>query len=379
MNSTLRLAVLTDFPDEGWPSMDLCGDMLLGHLPRRGPAAVEAGRLCPPFRRLVNRLPVLGRRPSAFNADRVLNRFLFFPRHARRSSSRFDLFHVVDHTYAQLVHALPAGRVGVYCHDLDAFRCLLEPAIDPRPRWFRALARRILSGLQEAAVVFHSTSAVGEQIRRTGLVPSERLVLAPYGTATEFDPAPPSEPIELPWLDGLDGHPWLLHVGSCIPRKRIDVLLDVVAAIRETVPDARLVKIGGDWSDEHRGRIARLGLAGSIIHARDLTRRELAEVYRRATVVLVPSEAEGFGLPVIEALACGTPVLASDIPALREAGGLAVTFAPVGDVGVWAVAVIQMLTDPASVPSRAERLAWSAQFSWAAHAETIARAYHKLL
>ena len=99
--------------------------------------AVEAGRLCPPFRRVATRLPAVGRRNAAFNADRLLNRFVLFPRYARRSAARFDLFHVVDHTYAQLVHALPAGRAGVYCHDLDAFRCLLDPAADPRPRWFR--------------------------------------------------------------------------------------------------------------------------------------------------------------------------------------------------------------------------------------------------
>ena len=86
-------------------------------------------------------LPPGCRRPAgaaAFNADRLLNRFVHFPRYARRAVPRFGLFHVADHTYAQLVHALPAGRTGVYCHDLDAFRCLLDPAADPRPRWFRA-------------------------------------------------------------------------------------------------------------------------------------------------------------------------------------------------------------------------------------------------
>jgi glycosyltransferase involved in cell wall biosynthesis len=373
-----RLAVLTDFPDEGWPSMDLCGEMLLAHLPREGPAAVQAARVCPSFRRLASRLPALGRRNAAFNVDRVLNRFLLFPRHARRAAARFELFHVADHTYAQLVHALPAGRSGVYCHDLDAFRCLLEPAMAPRPRWFRALARRILAGLQEAAVVFHSTAAVGEQIGRAGLVPQDRLVLAPYGTAPEFGPDPQSDPVRLPWLDGLDGHPWLLHVGSCIQRKRIDVLLDVVAAVRETVADVRLVKVGGEWSSGHRDQIARLGLTGAIVHLHDLSRAELAETYRRATLVLITSEAEGFGLPVIEALACGTPVVASDIPALREAGGPAAAYAPVGEIGAWADAVARVLADPAASPSRAERLAWAARFSWTAHAETIARAYHRL-
>ena len=78
-----HLAILTDFPEEGWRSMDLCGGMLLDHLPGDGPLAVDAGRLCPPFRRLATRLPVVGRWHAAFNADRLLNRFILFPQYAR--------------------------------------------------------------------------------------------------------------------------------------------------------------------------------------------------------------------------------------------------------------------------------------------------------
>ena len=325
-----------------------------GHAPcplaAGGPFAVEAARLCPPFRRLATRLPAVGRRNAAFNADRLLNRFVHFPRHARRLADQFDLFHIADHTYAQLVLVLPADRVGVYCHDLDAFRSLLDPAREPRPRWYRALARRILSGLQKAAVVFHNTDAVAEQINRAGLVHPDRLVLAPLGVAPEFtadSPRPPI-PLPLPWLAELGGQPWVLHVGACIPRKRIDVLLDVCAEIRKTFPDLRLVKVSGEWTAAQRDRIDRLGLAGPITHMGGLARAELAEVYRRATVVLMPSEAEGFGLPVIEALACGAVVVASDIPALREAGGPAAAYAPVGDVGAWSAAVAKLLADPAS-------------------------------
>ena len=106
---------------------------------------------------------------------------------------------------------------------------------------------------------------------------------------------------------------------------------------------------------------------------------ELAEVYRRAAVVLIPSGAEGFGLPVIEALACGAAVVASDIPALREAGGPAAVYVPVGDVGAWSDAVAKLLADPAAAPPRCARLAWAGRFTWTAHAETIARAYHRLL
>ncbi len=367
-----RLAVLPDFPAEGWPSMDLCAGMLTAHLPPE----VSGERVCPPFRRMFSRLPVVGKRNVAFNADRLLNRFVSFPRHARRNAKRFDLFHVVDHTYAQLVHSLPADRTGVYCHDLDAFRCLLEPARDPRPWWFRKLAGRIMSGLKKAAVVFHSTRAVGDDLRRFGLVDPPKLVLAPYGVADEFTPrATTTNPV--PWLDELAGRPWVLHVGSCIPRKRIDVLLDVVAEVRRTTPELKLVKVGGEWSGDQRAQLVRLGLSGATVHKTGLSRAELAEVYRRAPVVLVPSDSEGFGLPVIEALACGAAVVASALPVLREVGGDVVTYRPVGDVPGWAGAVREVLND--TTADRTPRVAWASRYSWTAHANTITAAYLRVL
>jgi glycosyltransferase involved in cell wall biosynthesis len=374
-----HLAILTDFPEEGWRSMDLCGDMLLDHLTREGPFGVEATRLCPQFRRLSTRLPVFGRQHGAFNVDLLLNRFVLFPHYARRAVRRFEWFHVVDHSYGQLVHALPAGRTGVYCHDLDAFRCLFDQGADPRPRWFCAMSQRILSGLRKAAVVFHNTAAVGEEIRRAGLIDPDRLVLAPLGVSPEYTPEPTQPAVAPPWLAEVGGRPWVLHVGTCVERKRIDVLLDVVAAVRETVPDLRLVKVGGEWTANHRERIARLGLTNAITHVSGLTRVELAEVYRRANVVLIPSEVEGFGLPVIEALACGASVVASDIPALREAGGSATSFAPVGDVGAWSDLVTKLLINPAAGPPVTDRLACAGRFTWTAHAEIIARTYHRLL
>lgn len=369
------LAVMTDFPAEGWPSMDLCADMLLAHLP----TTVQPNRVCPPFRRVASRLPLVGGKKAAFNADRLLNRFVTYPRHARRLTRRFDLFHVVDHTYAQLVHAVPAERTGVYCHDLDAFRCLIEPARDRRPWWFCKLARRMLTGLQKAAVVFHNSVQTRDELLRFGLIDSTRLVHAPLGVAPEFTPHPNSPADPVPWLDGLACRPWVLHVGSCIPRKRADVLLEVVAAARRTIPDLRLVKVGGEWTAEQRSQMDALGLANSVIHVTGLSRTQLAEVYRRAPVVLLPSEAEGFGLPVVEALACGAAVVASDLPVLREVGGAAVTYCPVGDVPAWAEAVTKHFTDPYGGPDRTARLAWASRYRWANHADTIAAAYHRVL
>ncbi len=364
----LHLALIRDFRAEGWPSMDLCADQLLAHLP----AGVVAEDVAPDFRRVFGRFPLA--RSLGFNADRLFNRHVFLPKVVRRVASRHDFVHIVDHSYAHLVNAAPPGRAGVYCHDLDAFRSILEPETEPRPWWFRRLARRTLDGLKRAAVVFHSTDQVREQILRHGLIESERLVHAPYGVAAEFTPVPAAS-VELP---ASVGGPFVLHVGSNIARKRLDVLLDVFASVRRLTPELRLVQVGGPWPPHLVERIDRLGIGPAVTQLRGLTRHQLAELYRRAAVVLLPSEAEGFGLPVIEALACGAAVVASDLPVLREVGGAAVDYCAVGAVPAWTEAIIRVLGEPASASQRNDRLERAARYSWHEHARIIGDTYHRL-
>jgi glycosyltransferase involved in cell wall biosynthesis len=359
--------------------MDLAAEML-HHAVKAGHAAeLRAERVCPLFRRRAGRLPVVGRGRAAVNADRLANRLWDYPRHLRRRRDEFDLFHVVDHSYAQLVHDLPAGRTGVYCHDLDTFRCLLVPEREPRSRWFRAVARRALRGLQKAAVVFHSSLDTRRQIERHGLIDPQRLVHAPYGVSPDFTPGAPEHDALPAAVAALRGAPFLLHVGSCSARKRVDVLLNVFSGVRRRLPGLRLVKVGADWSGDQCQQIGRLGLAGQIVPLYGLDRREVAALYRAAAVVLLPSDAEGFGLPVIEALACGSVVVASDLPALREAGGEAAVYRPVGDAAAWAETVGRLLADPGTAPARAVRLAQASRFSWANHARIIVESYRRLL
>ncbi|HEV3386099.1 MAG TPA: glycosyltransferase, partial [Gemmata sp.] len=314
---------------------------------------------------------------TAFNADRLLNRHMVLPSYIHSHSSEFDFFHIVDHSYAHLVSAVPPGRAGVYCHDLDAFRSILEPNKDPRPLWFRSLARRILRGLQNAGVVFHSTREVRRQLIEANLIPSENLIHAPYGVADEFT-ADAAQPIHLPDA-GFPPGPFLLHVGSHSPRKRIDVLLDVFAAVRQRNPGLKLVQVGPPWNQHYVERISRLGIGQDVLQFTGLKRERLAELYRRAAVVLVPSEAEGFGLPVIEALACGATVIASDLPVLREVGGEAVIYGPVGNIPDWVDAVTRTLTDPGFAPPRDLRLSQTARYTWKEHARVIGEAYLGLM
>jgi glycosyltransferase involved in cell wall biosynthesis len=366
---TVRLAVVRDSRAEGWPSMDLCGDQLLAHLP--AVPGLAAADLEAPFARRASRLPGVGGRAAAFNLDRLVYRHRTLMRFVRRHAPGFDVVHVVDHSYAHAALAVPPGRCGVYCHDLDAFRSVLDPARERRPWWFRALARRTLRGLRAAAVVFHNSAEVGREL--AGVVDPGRLVHAPLGVAAEFTPAGPAAD-----LPGMPPGPFLLHVGSHLPRKRVDVLLDAFAAVHKHRPGVSLVQVGPPFGPAIADRVGRLGVGGAVVKLAGLTRPQLADLYRRAAAVLVPSEAEGFGLPVIEALACGAAVVASDIPVLREVGGDAVLYRPVGDVAGWADAVARVLADPAAAPPRATRVARAARFSWAAHARVVGEAYLRL-
>jgi glycosyltransferase involved in cell wall biosynthesis len=374
-----RLAILCDFPEENWPSMDLVAEMLIKELQAPPDREIRAHRVCPPFRQRVNRLPLLSGRPGVSNADRLINRLWDYPRYLRPRIGEFDLFHVCDHSYAQLLHTLPVNRTGVFCHDLDAFSCILEPQREARPRWFKMVARHILRGFLKAAVVFHTTSAIRRQIEKHGLFDPARLVQAPLGPAPEFTPEPPDPDPADPLVKTQVRHdPFLLHVGSCIPRKRIDILLEVFAAVRGRYPRLRLVQVGGQFTAEQRVQIETLKIGEDVIQLRGLERSTIAMLCRRAALVCHPSEAEGFGIPIVEALACGSIVVASDIPALREVGGEAVHYCPVGEVDNWTETVCQFLADPAMSPSRECRLARARHFSWKRHAQIILEAYQRL-
>ena len=107
-----------------------------------------------------------------------------------------------------------------------------------------------------------------------------------------------------------------------------------------------------------------------------MKRPELSAYLRATRAVLLPSFAEGFGLPVVEALACGAPVVVSDIPVLREVGGAGVVVRRTDDADVWRDAVLDVVRGGG--PSRTERLHAAAPYSWALHARTIVETYARL-
>lgn len=377
------LAVVCDFREENWPSMDLVADMLLNQLEQNHSNEFAVTRICPPLRRRFSRSD--SNAGKLFNADRFLNRFLDYPQHARTIRTEFDLFHVVDHSYAQLLLDLPAERTVVTCHDLDTFQSLLNPEREPRSLAFRKMMERTLDGFRRAARVTCDSEATRAELLTHNLVEPERAVVVPNGVHPSCSPAADANADgEAARLLGEPAGVELLHVGSTIPRKRIDLLLKIFAAVRKEVPAARLVRVGGVFTREQEQLINQLDLARSIVVLPRLERNVLASVYRRAAVVLLPSEREGFGLPVVEALACGTPVVASDLPVLREAGGDAVTYCPIGDVRAWTEVLVELLREREArsepwVDRRRAGIIQATKFTWEEYANKLAHVYREIL
>ena len=386
----LRVAILCDYPEEGWPSMDLTAEMVLSYLNKGHASEIEAVRICPPFRHRFGPMPIHALTGARRNLDRVLNRYRDYPKYLRGLVRReqFDIYHVIDHSYAQLVHAVPPGKAVVTCHDLDTFRCLLRPELEPRPAWFRGLTRRTLRGLQTAAAISCDSEATRSAILEHHLVPPERLTMNHLGTNPEFVAEPvPENDAELDCLIGPPdpmGPIDLLHVGSNIARKRIDVLLATFAAVRRAIPRARLIKVGGEFTPTQAAQASDLEITDAILSLPFLTNRlTLAALYRRAALVLQPSDAEGFGFPLVEAMSCGAPLLVSDIPVLREVAGEAAVYQPVGDVASWTQAVISLVEDCAthSQAWQARRSAGflrSATYRWENHTSRLVEIYRNV-
>lgn len=381
-----RVAVVCDLLQENWPSMDLVGNMLLRHLREGHASSFAAARLRPAYKR---HLIGIARGPlkPADTAERALNRFVRYPQWLSRQREKFDLFHIVDHSYAHLVHSLPPQRTVVTCHDTDAFRCLLESSRSLASRVRRSITMRLLTGLQMAATVICDSGATADELLAHGWVQPEKISVVNLGADTIFFPeADPEADQQVERLLGgaTLGQANILHVGSTIPRKRIDVLLRAFAEIKKESPKAALLRVGGPLTSDQQTLARQLGVESSILVLPFLTDRQLAALYRRSTVLLLPSEREGFGLPLLEAMSCGLPAVTSDIPALREIGGEAAFYSPVADIQSLSRHAMKLIRAQETQPEGAQQireacLQQAQQFSWERCARETAAIYEKVM
>ena len=175
--------------------------------------------------------------------------------------------------------------------------------------------------------------------------------------------------------------PYLLHVGTLEPRKNLPRLLGAYARVRASGGDVPLLVLAGGrgWAAEAIERaVAALGLADAVRFTGAVEREDLAALYAAAELVVYPSLYEGFGLPVVEAMACGAPVVTSNVSSLPEVAGDAAVLVDPRDEAAIAAAITELLRDDrARAELRRRGLARARKFSWARCAEQTWTVYEE--
>ncbi|HZG43870.1 MAG TPA: glycosyltransferase family 1 protein [Longimicrobium sp.] len=223
----------------------------------------------------------------------------------------------------------------------------------------------------------HRVIAVSEATRRDVVehVPSaaRKAVVVHQGVSPDFFPLRAGEALP-PAVAAL--RPYLLCVGNRAPHKNHAGAVEALARVRAERPDVRLVIAGGrndgSWHTV-LDRAARLGVADALVDLGGVSDAELRLLYAGAEALLFPSLYEGFGLPVLEAMACGAPVVAGNRSSVPEVAGDAALLVDPADPAALARSVLRLMGDPALRSTLSTRgVAQAARFPWSATASRTA-------
>ena len=213
------------------------------------------------------------------------------------------------------------------------------------------------------------------------------VVVAPHGVDTERfrpdEPSPGSDPALLATIDGrlASGRPLLVFVGTLEPRKDVPTLVRAFSSIAARQPEALLVLAGGrGWGvDDVEAAVATSGLGDRVVRTGYVDDAAVPALLRSATAAVYPSLYEGFGLPALEALACGTTLVTTSGTAMEEVAGASAVLFPPGDGGALADVLDTVLTGRGDDRAASERRSLGfdivERHTWQASADLHVAAY----
>ncbi len=329
-----------------------------------------------------------GRRaPEArIGGPRALQRRALTPPHHRLERWSLPVDVLLGRPWPSLLHSLDhvAPRWGpwrsvVTLHDL-AF--MLYPATHtPASRAYYAATGESVRRAERVIAVSQRTAS--DAVRLLGVDPS-RIRVVHEAAAPGFSPRGPDTLAPLAKRLGFDAdpsRPFILFVGTLEPRKNLPLLLEAFGRLRHRL-DAQLLIVGGrGWLDEPIfAAHARSGVGDAARFLGSLEEEDLAVLYSHAGLLALPSVYEGFGLPVLEAMACGAPVVSSDAGPLPEVAGDAAVLLKPEDPVAWAAALLDVLTNAAlRAELRRRGFARVQNFSWQRSAQATREVYREAL
>ena len=355
----MRLALFRDSPAEAWRSMDRYADNL----------AVALRRLVPEWEVHMPDPPAAPNIPYA----QLIIRTLRYPLWARRHQR--GLNHILDHSYGHLLFALDPERTVVTVHDLAP---LHYPG---RKGGLSGLAWKFAwKGLRRARQAIVLSTFVATELQEHLPLPLDRICVIPMGVSPVFRPQSEESNRAVRSRYAPDADCLLLNVGRGQPRKGLATLLQAVALLKQQRTGVILLQVGAKPSRSQRSLVRKLGLQGRVRFLGTLSDDDLIALYSAADVFVFPSEYEGFGMPLLESMACGTPVVCTNAASLPEVAGDAAVIVAARDPVQLAAAIERTMHDSSLRSELVERGQTRArQFTWERCARATLTAYQRLL
>lgn len=290
----------------------------------------------------------------------------------------FNLWHFTNQTLS----FIPRRPAVVTVYDLSEL-------IEPQTKFGRPVFQYLYRGIPRAAHVICVSQYTKKTLQEQYNIPDEKITVIPLAAAEVFQPDPAVKQTvaarELLYRFNLTPNTKLiLYVGSEHPRKNLKVLLEAVARVRQHIPDVVVLKVGDAGLAAGRQQfladLDRLGLRQNVRFVGKADDETLKLLYNIADIFVFPSTFEGFGIPPLEAMACGCPVVCSNATSLPEVvGDAALTHNP-NDVDAFASSITKVLTTPALAQDLRQRgLARAAQFNWRDIAERTLAVYRQAI
>jgi len=290
-----------------------------------------------------------------------------------------EVLHLMDHSESFLLPATRAHLKVVTCHDLIPLveeRLYRHPLSRLLGRWLYRIAVQDI--ICADGIVACSQATLQDALCSLNITP-KRLKVVYNGVDTHFF-APLSEEARCRWRQALGfslRELVILHVGSNAPHKNIPAVLRTVADLRHSGHQVRWVKVGQPLSPPLQRLAQQLGIADCIHTEASIEDTRLLRLYQTCDVLLFPSVREGFGLPVLEALACGTPAVIADTPALNEWANEVCLSAPPDDARTLAEKVLHSVEESRFFDYRARLREFAMQYSWQETAKQLVQAYRE--
>jgi glycosyltransferase involved in cell wall biosynthesis len=268
------------------------------------------------------------------------------------------------------------GHFVVTVHDLFPFQ-FPEIHSGPLPRRVNQMLMR--NAVRRAGRIITPSKATALAVTQSFPHSADRVVSIPEAADDRFT-SPRNPEAEAAWQMRLGIRPpYVFYLGQWKAYKNLPLLLEAFGRVQRTHPSSQLVIAGDDPRHPEVRQLAAELPEGSVVLPGRLPESAVPDLYRGAAMVVLPSRAEGFGLPVIEAMACGVPVICSDLPVLREiADGVAI-FCDPNDPAAFAAAMASMLDAPSNGSRRQLGVERAGTFTWERAARQTVEVYELAL